>query len=69
MAIGCKRTRNRFLIEHFAHDTHDEKHDDAGNGITDEDRRPCHLNRIGRAHEQADTNRPAKGDHFNVTGL
>ena len=67
MPIGGKGACNRFLIKHFPHDAHNEKHDDARYGITEQYRRSCHLNGVGRHHEQTDTNRPPKSNHLYVT--
>ena len=66
MSIRGKGAGNGFLIKHFPHDAHDEKHDDARHGITEQYRRSRHLDGVGRPHEQADTNRPPKSDHLYV---
>ena len=58
-----------YTIEHFAHDTHDEEHNQACQCIAEQYGRTGSLNRAGRAHEQADANRTAQSDHFNVAGF
>lgn len=69
MTIRSEGTRYRFQIEHFAHDTHDEEHNQTCQCIAEQYGRTGSLNRAGRAHEQADANRTAQGDHFHVAGF
>jgi hypothetical protein len=54
---------------HFAKLAHDQKSDDPGDGIADQDGRPGHLNRRSDTEKQAGTDSAAEGNELNMSVL
>ncbi|MNG78464.1 hypothetical protein D3C79_370430 [compost metagenome] len=69
MRINGKRTRYRLQEQHFAHRAHNKEHEQPGNDIGQQYRRPRPFQRAGRPHKQADANGATQSNQLNMPGL
>ncbi|MOA20495.1 hypothetical protein D3C78_1409440 [compost metagenome] len=66
MGEVAERAGDRLLDDHLAELAHDQKGDEAGDGIAEDHRRSGRLQHPGRAEEQAGTDGAAEGDQLDV---
>ncbi|EHC43950.1 hypothetical protein LTSEALA_0879 [Salmonella enterica subsp. enterica serovar Alachua str. R6-377] len=57
-----KRSGNRLFHDHFTQLAHNEKSDNPGNAIAQQNSRPRHLNRRADAQKQSGANGAAQRD-------
>jgi hypothetical protein len=59
-------TGDRLVDHHLAQLAHDEEGDQAGDAITQQHGRPCHLDRLRDAEEKAGADRAAQRDQLDM---
>ncbi|MNV80576.1 hypothetical protein D3C71_1741890 [compost metagenome] len=69
MGINGKGARDRFKEQHFAHRTHNEEHEQAGDDISQQHRRPRPFQRTGRAHKQANPDGASQSNQLDMPGF